>query len=210
MGAKGPATDTRRADYRHVHDQLLAAARQMFSDGGPDAVTVSAVAEQAGVSRATVHRHLGTRERLLWAVTGQLMAEMGAGIEEPVDLAGDAGLAGGVHALIDRIVGDPAHARAALLELMGNQSSGPGTALLDRERSMIQILAGSGAARPGIDAEVLAVVNLAGLLLWSVLNQQGQVRGGADRYRAEIVRLLLHGAIDPALVPDLTLEMKHE
>jgi AcrR family transcriptional regulator len=200
----------RRQDYVDAHVQLLGAARDLFAEGGPDAVTVSAVAERAGVSRATVHRHIGTRERLLWEITGQLLQRMGAEIAGPLD---PLALRSTVGSVIDRVVGDPERARAALCELLGpdpvraireeSPDGHSGAKMLADEIAMMRILAGGGLGRPGIDPEVLAVINLAGMLLWSVLAGRGVVEGGSDRYRAEVVRLLLHGAINPEAVPEL-------
>jgi len=68
---------------------------------------------------------------------------------------------------------------------------------------MMRLLAASDLGQPGIDPEVLAVINLAGMLLWSVLRADGVVSGTNDRFRSEVVRLLLRGAIDPTVAGDL-------
>ena len=202
----------RRQDYLDVHELLLAAAAELFAERGPDAVTVSGVAERAGVSRATAHRHVGTRDALLWEVTGRLLAEMGADLDQP--LLPDS-LAATVDSLLDSVIGDPARARRALTELAtgrttsGRPETGTGTTMLEHEIAMMGILAASPMGRPGIDTEVLGVINLAGMLLWSALVDRGLVEGGVDRYRAEVVRLLLHGAIDPAAAPSLTAPTLH-
>lgn len=202
---------SRRRDYVDAHDHLLSAAGELFAAGGPEAVSVSAVAERAGVSRATVHRHIGTRAELLWEVTGRLFSEMGVGIDRPLD---QAGIAEGVERLIDTLVGDPARSRRALLDLLGTPEEPPdsneptdGDTLLTREVAMMRILAAGNLGQPGIDAEVLAVVNLAGMLLWSVLAERGVVAGGPEQFRSEIVRLLLHGAIDQDALTDLARPM---
>ena len=209
MATSAPITTTpdgsRRRDYVEVHDQLLTAAGELFAEGGPDGVTVSAVADRAEVSRATVHRHIGTRQRLLWEVTARLLADMGAEVTRPLD---SGGLAESVERLIDTLVGDPDRARTALVELIGPTDprrpldrSSDGAQLLSREVAMMGILAGGGIGRPGIDPEVLAVINLAGMLMWSVLADRGAVSGGPERFRSEVVRLLLHGAIDQHALP---------
>lgn len=46
-------------------DSLLTAARRLLVEGGPDALTMDALAEAAGLSRATVYRRVGSREALL-------------------------------------------------------------------------------------------------------------------------------------------------
>lgn len=48
-----------------VKDRILAAAVSCLETGGVDSVSVSSVAERAGVSRPTVYAHFGTRDLLL-------------------------------------------------------------------------------------------------------------------------------------------------
>jgi AcrR family transcriptional regulator len=56
-----------RADAVRNRDRVLAAARAVFSAGGPDA-SLEAVARQAGVGIGTLYRHFPTREALFEAV----------------------------------------------------------------------------------------------------------------------------------------------
>ena len=56
-----------RADSLRNRDRLLAAARDVFSAGGPDA-SLESVARVAGVGIGTLYRHFPTREALFQAV----------------------------------------------------------------------------------------------------------------------------------------------
>ncbi len=56
-----------RADSARNRDRLLAAAREVFSAGGPDA-SLEAVARKAGVGIGTLYRHFPTREAMFQAV----------------------------------------------------------------------------------------------------------------------------------------------
>ena len=56
-----------RADSMRNRDRLLAAARDVFSAGGPDA-SLESVARVAGVGIGTLYRHFPTREALFQAV----------------------------------------------------------------------------------------------------------------------------------------------
>lgn len=49
-------------------DAVLDAATELIADRGPNAVTVRAIAERAGVNHALVHRYFGTKEDLIAAV----------------------------------------------------------------------------------------------------------------------------------------------
>jgi AcrR family transcriptional regulator len=194
------AARPRRRDWQETRAKVLEAAIELFRDEGPSAITMSAVAERADVNRSTVHRHFASRDELLWAVSDCMVRDMGVQLEGPiaaVDLSDD------VDAIVHHFIDHPAQARRLLRGLCRPEATEAGLEQLDREIAMMQLLAVGGLGKPGIDAEVLGVINLAGVLLWSVLNDAGVVSGGADRYRAEVLRFLLHGAIDGERVPVL-------
>jgi AcrR family transcriptional regulator len=56
--------DTKRADARRNHDQLLAVAAEVLAEQGVDA-SLRDVARRAGVGIGTLYRHFPTREALL-------------------------------------------------------------------------------------------------------------------------------------------------
>jgi len=56
-----------RADAVRNHERVLAAAKEVFSAGGPEA-SLEAVARQAGVGIGTLYRHFPTRQALFEAV----------------------------------------------------------------------------------------------------------------------------------------------
>ena len=58
--------DEKRNEQR---DRILEAARGLFADRGPEAVTVAEVADAAGVARATVFNHFGSKHALLEGIT---------------------------------------------------------------------------------------------------------------------------------------------
>ncbi len=57
----------RRADARRNRERLLAAAKEVFSGGGPEA-SLESVARRAGVGIGTLYRHFPAREALFEAV----------------------------------------------------------------------------------------------------------------------------------------------
>jgi AcrR family transcriptional regulator len=69
MGEHSDKTTARRprADAVRNHERVLAAAKAVFSAGGPDA-SLEAVARHAGVGIGTLYRHFPTREALFEAV----------------------------------------------------------------------------------------------------------------------------------------------
>jgi AcrR family transcriptional regulator len=55
--------------------QILAAARQLFEEGGYDAVSMSDVADAAQVTRGLVHHYFGSKRELYLAVVRSVLAE---------------------------------------------------------------------------------------------------------------------------------------
>ena len=61
-----------RDEPRGKAEAVLAAAERAFLAGGFGAVTMDAVAREAGVSKATVYAHYGSKEELFGAVVARL------------------------------------------------------------------------------------------------------------------------------------------
>ncbi|MDO8364379.1 MAG: TetR/AcrR family transcriptional regulator [Actinomycetota bacterium] len=84
MAATSPTTLTDGHDPRIARSRarIVAAATELFVEGGPRAVTVDAVAERSGVAKSTLYRHWGSVNELLVDV-------MRANVPDPtqVDLA---------------------------------------------------------------------------------------------------------------------------
>ncbi len=66
-----------RADAARNRERLLAAAKAVFSAGGPEA-SLEAVARRAGVGIGTLYRHFPTREALFEAVYRREVDELAA------------------------------------------------------------------------------------------------------------------------------------
>lgn len=61
-----------------VMDAVLDAATELIADRGPNAVTVRAIAERAGVNHALVHRYFGTKDDLIGSVIDREVARFKA------------------------------------------------------------------------------------------------------------------------------------
>ncbi|UWP86774.1 TetR/AcrR family transcriptional regulator [Dactylosporangium fulvum] len=79
-----PAGDSMRSDARRNYDQLIAAARAIFTEQGTDA-SLREVARHAGVGIGTLYRHFPTREALLEALLGQGFEALRAEAAELLD-----------------------------------------------------------------------------------------------------------------------------
>lgn len=62
--ANGPALST-RSDFNRNRDRILEAAREQFALNVGGEVQLEDIAEMAGVSRATLFRHIGSKQALL-------------------------------------------------------------------------------------------------------------------------------------------------
>lgn len=71
-------------------ESILAAAKRMFLEGGFGAVSMDAIAREAGVSKATVYAHFSGKEELFGAVIGRecerYFAEFSAGELDPAQV----------------------------------------------------------------------------------------------------------------------------
>lgn len=67
----------RRSDARDNHALLLAAARAVFAEDGPDA-PLDRVARRAGIGNATMYRHFPSRRELVTAVYAEEVASLTA------------------------------------------------------------------------------------------------------------------------------------
>jgi len=61
------ADQTRRVDWTASRDRILAAARELFAERGYRGATTRGLADQAGVSLMTLHRHFPTKAELFEA-----------------------------------------------------------------------------------------------------------------------------------------------
>lgn len=64
-----PCMDPARIEATPTAEKILEAARRSIRRGGPEKLTLSGVAIEAGVSRPTLYRWFPTRELLLGAIT---------------------------------------------------------------------------------------------------------------------------------------------
>lgn len=198
-----------------TRETILEAARQVLATSGPDALSLSKVANLAGINRGTAYQHFETRDELVKASVasvGQYMSDCvfgdleldehghWAGSEErPVDDV--------VSRLVNFAVENPVLCRIWLFEVLSSEN--PSNDRFFRQfKEATQELSESSSAKPGIDVEVLSVMMLAGYFVWPLwvdahARNKQQRREMADRMRHEVVRLLLNGVLEGSDFPHL-------
>ena len=72
--------------YHHgdLRDALVQAALQQVELGGPEAISISALAKKLGVSQPAPYRHFADREMLLTAVTAEAFRQFSAVLRESI------------------------------------------------------------------------------------------------------------------------------
>jgi AcrR family transcriptional regulator len=72
--------------YHHgdLRDALVQAALQQVELGGPEAISISALARKLGVSQPAPYRHFADREALLVAVTAEAFRQFSATLRESI------------------------------------------------------------------------------------------------------------------------------
>ncbi len=69
--------------------EIKQTARQILVTQGPEAVTLRAIAREMGMTAPALYRYFGSHEDLIRHVVGDIFSEIGAGIEEAIEAAGD-------------------------------------------------------------------------------------------------------------------------
>jgi len=72
--------------YHHgdLRDALIHAALREAEQGGPEAISIKALAKELGVSQPAPYRHFADREALLAAVTAEAFRQFSATLREAV------------------------------------------------------------------------------------------------------------------------------
>ena len=187
-----------------TRELILDAARTILAGEGIEGLSVSAVAHAAGVNRGTAYMHFASREKLI--------AETISSVSEIIlqSVYGDqAELAESNVEAIDQValtenlasfaMANPDLCRVWLLQVMA--SDNPSEDPFWRKYMLgLRKFSQTDLAEPGLDAEVLAVIVLAGAFLWPVwshaqtLDAEGR-RRAASRFSAELIRLSHHGSM---------------
>lgn len=191
-------------DPEATREAILAAAQAMMAEHGPSGLTVSDVARRAGVNRGTAYQHFPTRERLVAAV----LERLGRGTKRALDATAPESLDARIDDTVAYFVEHPELVRLSLFRMLGGIPHPREELWGDYLERMRQFTAGA-AARPGADAEMLAVILLGATMLWSLRVQSGGAsRGTTRRYLRELKRLMLYGVLRPERNADVVAAVR--
>jgi AcrR family transcriptional regulator len=221
MSAAGTATEakTRRRvrDPVATRETILEAASNLLAKDGPEGVSLSAVAHLAAVNRGTAYQHFETRERLIEATVQWVSDRLFRAVfgdpttlgERQVEEVDPLAMA---ERQCDFAMENPDLCRVWLQQVLA--SPDPRQDPFWREYSgSFARFAGTNLAEPGIDVEVLSVVNLAGVFFWPILARAHAVTPKqrlelSRRFSQEIVRLSLFGTMRVEAFPEIAARVR--
>lgn len=205
-----PKPKRSRWNPERTRELILEFAAKVLAQDGPEGLSVSQVAQLAGINRGTAYHHFQTREQLLeeaklWIsekmcreVFGCLPDDKDAAVPESRTVSKN---------LINFAMENPEFGRAWLFDVLS--SSRPARdPFWSMYKSNIDAFADSDKAMPGIDTEVHAVSMLVSVFLWPVwarahTHTAAGRRKMAKRFMDESIRLTLYGALNQDKFPEL-------
>lgn len=202
----------RPRDPEATREVILEAARTLLAKDGPDAVSLSEVAQLAGVNRGTAYQHFATRENLVQATVESVSDKLFRAVFGDPETIGERRVEEVDVAAMTERMGNFAMqnhelGRAWLLQVLA--SPDPSRDMFWREYSgSLARFAASDLAAPGVDAEVLSVMNLAGVFLWPIWAQAHDKDGKgkeelAQRFTRECLRLSMYGSMKAGAYPTI-------
>ena len=197
-------------DPAATRETILDAASQLLARDGPEGVSLSAVAHLAGVNRGTAYQHFETREKLIEATIQWVSDKLFRAVFGDPETVGErqvefVDVADLTDRLCDFAMDNPEICRVWLQQVLA--APDPGKDPFWREYcGSLQRFANTKLAAPGIDAEVLSVVNLAGMFFWPILvrahaaddAQRAELR---RRFTQEVLRLSMYGSMRAEAFP---------
>jgi AcrR family transcriptional regulator len=195
----------RRRNPASTREAILAAARELMAERGPEAMTISEVAHRAGINRGTAYQHFRTRDELAAAVRrwfGETLTPM---------LTADRPVGERIDSFLAFFVEHPEFARLWIHEILASSEAAPNESW-ESFIATLEAFTRSGRSQPGIDPEMLGRILVAAPLVWSLWAHKAAGaaaarRAAARRFGREIKRLLLFGVMKPEEWPAMVTEV---
>lgn len=215
----GTKSGRRPRDPAATREAILEAASTLLAKDGPEGISLSAVAHNAGVNRGTAYQHFETRENLVRATIDWVSDKLFRAVFGDPETIGERRIEEvDTAALTDRLA-DFAMENPDLCRVWFQQvlaSPDPSADPFWREYcGSLERFAATEMAEPGVDAEVVSVVNLAGAFFWPIWarahaeNDRARAKL-ARRFTTEIMRMSIHGTMRAEAYPELVERLAAE
>ena len=196
---------------------ILDAACTLLAKDGPEGISLSEVALLAGVNRGTAYQHFSDREQLISETLAYVSDKLYRAVLGDPDQPGErqvekVDMVAVTENLASFAMENPELCRVWLLQILS--APDPSSDPFWREYAgSIGRFAATELAQPGIDVEVFSIITLAGNFLWPVWarsHSHGEPERAnlAHRFAREMLRLSLHGTLQPDKVPGVAQRLK--
>lgn len=200
-------TETRRI--------ILEAAASLMAEQGSDAVSVSAVANLAGVNRGTAYQHFPSRDELLSEamafVSDRMMKAVFGEFSDTTRNVEEVDVADTMRRLVAFATDNADLCRTWLLQILASPNPTQDPFWTEFQGSL-QRFTETDLAQDHVDSDAMAVLVLSGIILWPVWVRSHAADEGdrarlAMRMSREILRLSLFGSMRPEKFPEVVEQL---
>jgi AcrR family transcriptional regulator len=209
---------TRRSrDPEATREAILEAARTLLAKDGPEGISLSEVAQLAGVNRGTAYQHFATRDKLIEATANWVSDKMFRAVFGDPETIGErqieqVDISDPTDRIAEFAMENPELCRVWLLQLLA--SPDPTADPFWREyQGSIHRFAQTDLSQENIDTEAFSVIMLAGSMMWPIwarshARDDEERRRLAHRFSQEVLRLCMHGSVKPECYPQIEARLK--
>jgi AcrR family transcriptional regulator len=207
----------RSRDPQATREAILEAARTLLAKDGPEGISLSEVAQLAGVNRGTAYQHFATREKLIEATALWVSDKMYRAVFGDPETIGQrqvdqVDISDPTDRIADFAMENPELCRVWLLQLLASPDPTQDP-FWNEYHGSIQRFSETDLAQDNIDSEALSVMMLAGAMMWPVwasshARNDEERRRLSRRFAQEVLRLCMFGSVKPEKYPAIARRLK--
>ena len=207
----------RTRDPLATRHAILEASSSLFAQQGADSVSVSAVANLAGLNRGTAYQHFPSREELIAATIEWVSMRMFRAVYGDPQTIGErrveeVDVPETMHRLSVFAMENAELCRSWLLQILASENPVADPFWKEFQGSL-ERFAQTELAQDNVDSEAMSVLVLSGVFLWPVwvrshAKTDEERRKLAIRMTRELLRLCLFGSMNPASFPDVVARLR--
>lgn len=197
-------TKTKRRNPEKTRELLLETASRLIARDGPEGLSVSRVAQEAGLNRGSAYHHFDSREQLVsetlsW-ISGRFLDEI-YGNESIADWSKRNESRTVIEALVTFAMENPAFGPTWLHRIFTDGQL-DNDEFWKRFLTQTERFAESDMAEPGIDVEIHAFMMLVSIMMWPLWTKASKASAAkrkqlSERFIKEMLRMEVHGIVKP-------------